>query len=328
MCKITTVGDPHVKISNLVDCNKLIDMVEAHSIENNVDYILFTGDLMDAHGVVRSEVLDFWYKTFVRLTARFKVLALVGNHDITNPNKSEKSITSLSVFENLSKNLTIISSPLTLSMAGIDVAFVPFNSDLEGFVSTANNLHSRGATQLIFAHQNFTIDLFGDKIDMNRIPQKQIVTGHIHKRGLHGKVLEVGTPKYDSVTDANEDKGFHILKVSAGGYEVDKFISTKYHLTTIEKLIVKEGEEVNINKSDNVSTYLELVGSNAWITKVKKELKGQAQIKGIPTDRVHKVQIANSEDLKIKDYIDNFKFLVNIDKNKILNYLGELGCNL
>lgn len=333
MNKILRVGDPHIMVSNLSDGEKLIDFVIETAKKENVKVIEFLGDLFHTHAIVRIEVIDFWQKALNRIQAALiECRVIVGNHDQPGSKEKEQAMNALNIFEQDILNSTfalryIVNKPMIID----DIAYVPYMSSKEEFLGACGELYSEGATKLLVAHQTFTGATYEngfyaeDGIDPALIPQEYILSGHIHKQQEIGKCFYQGTPKWDTMSDANEDKGIWIYTHNKDmSIKSKKFISTKKVVTPIYKYIVNEGEEDKLKLKKNAKNYIELVGKAAWITKMKKKYKGKANIKARPTDRKRSL-IENKSLQSINQYlIDEFEVVAGIDKKDISEYLRSV----
>lgn len=324
--KILRVSDPHVTVRNIEECEKLFEFVYNQAKEHKVDHIELLGDLTHTHAVIRAEVQDFWIRTF-NLLAEWPVLVLVGNHDMILGESKYAGITSLDVFKDENKDtLNIINLPQIIN----NIAYIPYMSDHAKFLRVAQDLYNLGATKLLVAHQTFTGATYEngfyaeDGIDPSLVPQNEIISGHIHKQQQIGKCFYPGTPKWDTMSDANEDKGVWIFEHNEDGSVKSKqFISTKDVVTPIVKITMNEGDAEPI-LDDKAKNYLELIGSSAWIVQMKKKYKGFAAIKARPSDRKNAI-INKDRVFSIFDYLEsNFKPVDGVSKQDIKEYLKEV----
>lgn len=316
--KILRVGDPHITVRNLEEGEKLIEFIRLKAIEYKVGCIEFMGDLMHTHAVIRVEVLDFWERAFNKLTTVCPVLSLVGNHDQPGSKEKEQLMNALNIFNG--EDLSIVNKPMIHN----NIAYIPYMSDKEQFLSVAKDLYIQGATEMLIAHQNFSIPLYSDMIDPNLVPQKYIITGHIHEQKHFNKVLQVGTPKWDTLTDANENKGIWIFEHAMdGSLTYEEYISTKDVVTPITKITLNEGD-AEVELDPNARNYLELVGSSAWINQMKKKYKGLAQLKARPSDRKN-VNVNKDKAFSVLEFLDaSFKPIDGVEKAEIKQYLQEV----
>ncbi len=323
--KSVRVGDPHVQISNLIESEKLINFVIEVAEKYNILTIEFLGDLFNNHAVKRIEVEDFWYRSFKKILSKnMKIRVITGNHDCCGNKENELKMNALNVFETLSSNLTVINKPTIIN----NIAYAPYTSNKDLFIKWSKELYDKGAQKTLIAHQTFTGSKYDngffadDGIDPELISQENIISAHIHKSQQIGKCFYVGSPKWDSVDEANQPKGIWIYNHNEDGSIISKeFISTENITIPIYKIVIREGEaEPNLNL--NARNYLEFHGKTEWINLMKKKYKGKASIKGVPIDRRTK---CINNNYSLKDYLTNqFVPVSGINKEQIMQYLGEL----
>jgi len=329
--KILRVGDAHIKVSNLKDAESLMDFVIKTAEKEKVDVVEFLGDLFHTHAIMRIEVVDFWQRQFNTLELKnIECRVLVGNHDQPGSKEKEQLMNALNIFEQSYHPdydvRTIINKPMIIS----NIAYIPYMSDEAAFLKASADLHKEGATALLVAHQTFTGATYEngfyaeDGIDPALVAQDYIISGHIHKQQEIGKCWYQGTPKWDTMSDANEDKGIWIYEHnSMGGIESKMFISTAGVVTPIYKHTVNEGDD-EPTLVDGARNYIEFKGKSAWITKMKKKYKGKASIKARPTDR-KSVKIDSKNLVSINEYLSkSFEVIDGVDKKDVSNYLEEI----
>lgn len=323
MYKILRVGDPHVQVSNLKDSEKLFDFIIKTALERKIKTIELLGDLFHTHAVKRIEVEDFWCNVFREMDKNgISCRALVGNHDQVGSKEKEQQMNALNIFipgDNRSLRL-IINEPILIGKA----AYVPYFSDEKNFLEVCNDLYKQGATELLVAHQTFTgaqyeNGFFSEEgIDPALVPQKQIISGHIHKNQQVGKCFYPGTPKWDTMADVNQEKGIWIFTHDDSNKYVDKeFVSTSKIVTPILSYDIKEGD--SLPPMDlSARNYVTLEGKTAWINKIKPKLAG-CNIKIKPTDKVlNKV----STNLSIDKYLESeFQPVAGIEKEELKKFI-------
>ena len=324
--KILRVGDPHVKISNINESQKLIDFICELKNEHAIDRIEFLGDQFHTHAVIRMEVLDFWNKALKKLSIYYKeIFMLVGNHDQPGSKEKEQIMNSINIFKD-EDSVTVIDKPFSSN----GIAYIPYMSNKENFINASADLYTKGSTKLLIAHQTFTGATYSngfyaeDGIEPELVPQDNIISGHIHKCQDIGKCFYPGTPKWDDASDANQNKGVWLFEHHENGsVKSREFISTEKVLTSIKKYIINEGEEVP-ELSETDQNYLEFHGKSAWIKKMKDKYKGIASIKAKPTDRkMNKISIL--ENYSLYDFLDKFfKPIEGIDILQIKEYMREI----
>lgn len=335
--KILRVGDPHVQVSNLKDSQKLMEFVIETAIKEQVDVIEFLGDLFHTHAVVRIEVVDFWSKIFnsikyaganENMVGGFECRVLVGNHDQPGSKEKEQEMNALNIFEQQDENYGaqryIINKPMVIG----NIGYIPYMSDEDAFFKAAQDLYDQGAINCLVAHQTFTGAQYEngffsqDGIDPGKAPQTQVISGHIHKTQQVGKCFYPGTPKWDTMSDANQEKGIWIFEHNDNGFYTDaRFISTEDIVTPITSYEVKEGDELP-ELNPKARNYVILEGKSAWITKTKKLIKDLAQIKVKPTDRITRVNKDNTATLE--SYLEKeFEPISGVTKEELKEFLSE-----
>lgn len=318
--KILRVGDPHITVTNINEAQRLMEFIYDTGKQHGVDRIEFMGDLFHTHAVIRVEVLDFWSKAFHGfLRGGIPVVTLVGNHDQPGSKEKEQEMHALSVFNSL---VTVVDQPMVLDK----IAYIPYMSDQDAILEASQRLYKSGATKMLVAHQTFTGAQYEngfyaeDGIDPQLISQDAIISGHIHMQQQIGKCFYIGTPKWDTMSDANEDKGIWIFEHSEDGSVLSKqFISTQNIVTPIYKHKLTEGfEEPKL--VEHARNYIELHGQSTWIKKMKKKYKGRAHIKAVPTDRV--MPRSSEPTGNIYEFLkENFQTIDGVTKEQVNEYL-------
>ena len=332
--KILYLGDPHAQVSNLHEVTRLTDFVLDTAAEKGVAAICIVGDLFHNHAVIRLEVLDFWTRFFKKAAERkIKIIAMAGNHD--KPGSTDKDhMTAISVFKYWrTEFVTVVDTPTTISELGID--FMPYFRNESDLLEAMRQAHGKTGNKCVVAHQTFTGAQYEngfydkDAIDPAEVPYQQVVSGHIHMAQAIDKVLYVGTPKWDTMSDANQHKGFSILEHGKDGlYDPEKSerVSTAGVCTPIKTFVVLEECKDEVPKMDkNDRNHVTLVGSSDWIKKMKKKIGDGARIKVKPTDSLSskvKDEVALSN---IDEFLRSFETLNQVDKKRVIEYIKRLG---
>lgn len=309
------VGDPHVKPDNISESEKLLDFIKIEAEKNSIKTIVFLGDLFHTHRLIRMEVERFWIKHVTELAKIAKVILIVGNHDQPGDDQNEQVMSALDVLKGI-ENAHVVDKPLVIE----GISYFPHTASDPTF----KNWVDQANTELLFCHQSFDGSQYEngfyakDALPLESIAKfKKVICGHIHKTQEIGNLWFPGTPKWDTLSDANENKGIWIFNPD----NLNKtFISTEQVCSKITSIEIKENEPIpEITK--NSRTYVKLVGSSAWISKTAKDLKGKVRISSKPTDSRN---MSNSNNIAtLQSYADNYKF-DNISKEEVLEYLEKL----
>jgi DNA repair exonuclease SbcCD nuclease subunit len=314
--KIIFIGDPHAQPNNLSDLDLIFSLTEETQKRFQAEALIIAGDLFHTHAVLRLEVVSFWQRTIMKMSALFeKVILLVGNHDQVGNKQREGQMSALDTLKMGIHNVMIIDKPQKYK----DFGFMPYFSDNEKFVEEANKLADLGAKKL-FCHQTFDGSEFENGfyapngVDQDRLDFLEIVSGHIHKSQKIGKVFYPGTPKWDSLSDANEPKGIWTFN---GDWE---FVDASQVLEPIRTYQVTPDTDLTSIKLGS-KTFVELQGPSTWIGQTSKKLKGKCKIAARPTDtQERKKQTKLSK--TIFEYLENYSGVT--DKKSVRSYLEEL----
>jgi len=318
--KTLIVGDPHAKIKNLPEMENLAQFIVSQVKENKVDRIVLLGDLLNDHGVIRVEIQNFWLRWLKKFADTVPTIVIRGNHDQNSHQINAQS--SLLVYGALSPNLSIVEGVSVIDGEGF-VAYVHSEEQFKEGLSKIPN-----AVKTLWIHQ--TVD--GSKYEggfyapdgFSLDPLKRfdsVISGHIHTHQDIANVWYPGTPKWDSKSDANEEKGLWILDSVS---KERTFISTKDVVTPIYEITYKEEEEEPaLLKTLRGTVFLNLEGSGSWISSTAKKMKGKYRIVPKPTDSILK-------SMESKQIVMNFDEFLNINVKdsklavKILSFVNGL----
>ena len=323
--KILRVGDPHVRPQNITESTNLMEKVANAAEALKVDRIEILGDLFHTHAVIRLEVMAFWLHWLEVLAKITHTVVITGNHDMSGDYGMEES--ALSVFRGLHANLDIIGLPTIKGIFG----YLPYSHSSELFASKANALIGMGA-KVIVCHQTFNGAKYEngffapDGVSPTDINCDLIISGHIHAKQRFvtekkQQVIYPGTAKWDSASDANEEKGITLFTHDDDtGKIIDElFIPTADVCTPIIRVIWNEGEEKpEIKEGAKVNVLL--VGSSDWISEQSKKLKGKVSISTKITDKKSE---ARKTGTGLEDFITNI-YVSQADKTALIKYMKEL----
>jgi DNA repair exonuclease SbcCD nuclease subunit len=326
--KILRVGDPHVKVTNIDESDRLMDFVGDVAREHKVDRIEILGDLFHTHSVLRLEVLEFWNAWLDTLSESQELVVLVGNHDQSGDYNSHSN--ALSIFNRLKKtNLHIVEYPKTLGVFG----YVPYIHEPAKFIEQCNSLVSDHGARVIVSHNTYQGSKYEngfyapDGVNPESINCGILISGHIHSRqsfrtGIGQIVIYPGTARWDTASDANQPKGIWLYEHDDATGEIlkEQYIDTSKVCSPIVSVTVNEGGELPAIV-EGVRLSVELVGSSDWVTKQKNILKGKASIKTKITDKA-KFEHRKSGN-SLMEFIDKH-YVTSIDKARLLNYMKEL----
>jgi DNA repair exonuclease SbcCD nuclease subunit len=320
------VGDPHAKIGNLEEMQKLVDFLCQLTVRERFDFIFLAGDLFNDHAVVRLEVALFWRNALARLCAAYKeVVAIDGNHDKGGTKQLESAISAIQLISGGYdlKNFVHITKPTNYH----DIAIIPYMSNEDEFVAAANELFEGGAVDLLMCHQTFNGAKYDNGFyapggfDIERIKQGRIHSGHIHTEQEFDKVWYPGTARWETRSDANLNKGVWDVQLEADSFQ-KTLIPTNTVVTPIIELVIKEGDPVPPMRTD-AKIYVELVGTSEWIKKAKETYRGVASIK--TTHKDAKVKLGTmGRGLSMEEYLDKWFDTTLVSKDQLREAIKAL----
>ena len=311
--KILLIGDPHVTVSELADCEALLRLVGETADKEDVHAILFMGDQHHTHEIVHQEVLDFWRRHLPKFGR--ETFMLVGNHDRSH-NLSLNSHT-LWPYASLSK---IIDAPFEIC---IGVLLVPWYAKEEDFRAV---LKTRAKT--IIGHQTFDGGKYengfyaSDGFSLAGFEGRQIISGHIHSPQEFGNVWYPGAPRWRTVADADTDRNIWVVEFDDTGQLISrKGISTKGVCKQICTMRMAEGEgpigleTTLLQVQGPADLRIDIHGRQEWIdsirdypAKVVKDPSVRVSVRSFAT-RATRHRVSESEGLSaaLRGYLEGYK---------------------
>lgn len=279
-------------------CLKLFDFINKTINEQKPDYVCFLGDQFDNHGVVHLQVVAAFIAFIKQL--RCPSIVLVGNHDRSNDfNQIFHGMEFLSGIE----NCTVVHSHIVKD----DVLFVSYKHNPQKLIDLANEFN----TKTLVCHASFNGGKYDngfyikDGIELTQVPQKIIISGHIHAAQVFGKITYVGSSRWININDVNAEKRFLLVDHDEDMYESIPIIG----VPSIKVYQITNEEELKIGLSQdflNNNICFDVVGNTVFIDLVKEKvskLDNKPRIRPFPT-QVKQVKV--KESLGIKEAFKSF----------------------
>ena len=313
-----TIGDPHAKKGNLPEMDRLFSFIEAKADELKPSHIIILGDLFDNHAVLHLNVIDFWQTTLKRIAKKHKIIALVGNHDQVGDVSSEWVKSSLSTLNGLHENLMTINTPLSLG----DWGFIPYTHSVDKFNDACKELLKSGCSTLV-CHQTFDGASYDNGLMApDGFPVKTVtgfkkaIVGHIHTQMEFENIKYLGSPAWNTLSDANKQKGiWHIEN------DQFNFISTEGVVPKVVEVELTESSPTPTLDPFN-SNYVILKGSSKWIAEKSKEFPN-CKIVPRPTDS--RIVRTASNISSFQGFLEDYqKHNQGIDFSGVLDYIAGL----
>lgn len=296
MTRFLVISDIHLHLWNYGDTSDRLnrdiqDLSDAicYGIDNNVDALLFCGDIFHTHGHVSTIVLSrlFSALNIFKHWMKSKTIFIPGNHDLVYKNLS--SINSICFLEHFG---TVSNSQATWSIGNNFplVNTLPYTEDeteLKSFITHCNS------DSIVIMHQGVSgVDVNSKGFTLNELLKPEMVpddiihafTGHYHsKKSVSSKLTIPGALVQHNFGDAEEERGF--LDVTISGKEIELlFIESKNHIRFVKRKftdsLFKELEwepihlcieDVPINRLNELKSFLDTKDIKAKIITQKIE---------------------------------------------------------
>lgn len=267
--KVMYVGDPHIKPECLDEGRRLIHFIVDTIRNEKTRHLVFLGDLFHTHSVIHLSVLGFWKWAFAYIHEELPevgIWALVGNHDMSG--KLGDYNHALMLFD--PKQVTVVDEPINAPWGAL---MMPYVADAEAFVEVSNL--NRGDSKLLVCHQTFLGSKYEngifakDGVDPNLLDFTEIISGHIHTPQKFGKVWYPGSPRWQTVADANVERAIWII---AHGTDEKFGFTTEKVCRPIYALVEHEGQSVEMPDT-NADIVVDVIGSEKYVKERALELE-------------------------------------------------------
>ncbi len=279
MSKVLYVGDPHVRVEDLEDCQVLLDKVFEIAHDKEVDRTVFLGDEHHTMAVVRVEVMEFWYRNLEKFFQnKMTTVLLTGNHDQSGDASSKAH--ALVGYKGLTE---VVDEPHVIE----GILHVPHIHSNQEFIDICNEYsHCKTAV----AHQDFYGAQYENSfysttgVDQTSIPQNLVLSGHIHHIQRSGKVDYLGSPRWLTASDANDDRFLTLITHAPDGSEIARELipSPCQRIWQVEDKPDSSWRGALIPGDKYI---VDIVGPQAWIEERRPLWLGKARIRTRRTDQ-------------------------------------------
>lgn len=309
----------------LEDCLRALDWVFDVAEEQNVEHILFGGDLF--HDREKIEVYTY-QRTFETLQNRlignkFKLYLLLGNHDLWyNDKTSISSVVPLSALP----GIKIISKAERINIAGHNWDFIPFTlnpiNTLEELNQKSGNpefalghIALDGALLHGSHHSDVSIEHEGDMVSISPSlfeHYKHTFLGHYHaEQRVNDKVEYIGSPLQLSFGEAFQQKHIILFDGKNKKYIVNDFSPKHLVITPAEK------DKYDL-KNNFVRIKVDDIGATDLVS-MRKELLENGSIGSLEIKQIKK---------KVEEHvIQDAKAILYKGDEMLEKYLDEVGTN-
>lgn len=314
MYQYILVGDLHSKTSNIDETCRIFEKIVKVATENNVKEVILLGDLFDTHGIVHLPVMHCYFSLFKKYT-QLNFHCLVGNHDyVTHGNYQEHS---LITFKGL-KNVRVIDELTHFN----EFDLAPHCSE-DKFLELCSKKYS----DTLICHHTFAGAQYEngfyapDGIDLDKVPYKTVISGHVHLNHQVGKCFYPGTPRWLKESDANQDKGIWLWDAA----QDFKFISTEDVCRKIFSFDIKEGTNLNIDINKKHRYIFNVYGNNSFLNSIIEKFPIGVEIRHVPTNEKQTlVKESNGVMNSLKSFVlDHYKPLYDIPKEELWSIINN-----
>lgn len=240
--------------------------------KNNINTIIFAGDLFDKPKVIKTFPFVLTVGIFKEMFEKYpniKVLAIDGNHDLSSKNLSDNdlSITPLFALDMVFKNFVLVNNAV-IRIEGNDFVFIPYYNYSDDFFTQLTKMDYNGKKNYLVIHQtpkhsnkmipfDFDAEVFEDTFDY-------VFCGHIHKQEqVTPNFLIIGSPLHKDISDFGLDKGVIIFDTDTNKWENVYLDYPKFQYSTdYEKETVVDNVFIMPKIEKKVSTKSKVLGYN------------------------------------------------------------------
>lgn len=284
-----------------------LDKVYRYALDNNIENIVFLGDIFDNRKNIYIKTIRLLYKKFKTFSeSNIKFYIIVGNHDCFYKNTNEIN-TPRELFDNLDKEQFIIidNNPKEFMIGNKLCSFVPWISidnlderleylknspadycfghfDINGFVMNNSNKCKSQLTLNYF--KNF----------------QQVFSGHFHTKSSNKNILYTGSLAQIDWNDYGLEKGFYDLNCKTGNVE---FI--KSDISIFKKILI--GKNFSFDSVKEVKDSYLKIYINRKLTTKENVLLGELVSRNIAYQLIDNTVLEEIEDditVKSEDFFE------------------------
>lgn len=279
-------GDSHLRLNS--DVNDIIYALN-YAYENNVDALLFCGDIFHTHGNVNTIVLSSLFNALKKIKSWMlpRTIFIPGNHDLVY--KYSSSVNSICFLEHFGK---VASTQTTISIGNNFplVHALPYTeneNELNTFLEHCSD------NSIVMMHQGVSgVEVNSKGFTLNELLKPSLVpdnilhafTGHYHsKKAVTNKLTVPGALIQHNFGDAGEQRGFLDVTINDKDLEI-LFVDAPNHIRFVKKKftdsIFKELEwqnvhlcieDVPVNRLNELKQFLDVKNIKAKIITKKVE---------------------------------------------------------
>ena len=182
--------------------------------EHKIDTVIHMGDIFDSRKAIDLQSLEWSKQVVFEPLKKYKVHALIGNHDCYY--KNTNNVNSPELLLKDYANIRTYSKPTEISLDKLKILFLPWINS-ENFDET-KQLIDKTKAKIAMGH----LEVNGFKATRGHMMEtgmdvgifnkfEKVYSGHFHTRSNDGKIFYLGNPYEMFWNDVNDKRGFHIF---------------------------------------------------------------------------------------------------------------------
>ena len=182
--------------------------------EHKIDTVIHMGDIFDSRKAIDLQSLEWSKQVVFEPLKKYKVHALIGNHDCYY--KNTINVNSPELLLKDYANIKTYSKPTEISLDKLKILFLPWINS-ENFDET-KQLIDKTKAKIAMGH----LEVNGFKATRGHMMEtgmdvgifnkfEKVYSGHFHTRSNDGKIFYLGNPYEMFWNDVNDKRGFHIF---------------------------------------------------------------------------------------------------------------------
>ena len=182
--------------------------------EHKIDTIIHMGDIFDSRKAIDLQSLEWSKKVVFEPLKKYKVHALIGNHDCYYKNTNHVNSPELLLKDY--PNIKTYSKASEISLDKLKILLLPWINS-ENFEET-ENLIKKTKAKVAMGH----LEVNGFKATRGHMMEsgmdvkifskfEKVYSGHLHTRSDDGQIFYLGNPYEMFWNDVNDPRGFHLF---------------------------------------------------------------------------------------------------------------------
>lgn len=219
---VLVIGDPHIKVNNVVETRTLVDSIVETIKERDIDHVVIAGDTLHKHNIIDVFASVEAHSMITRISELRPLVLLIGNHDLPSHTSYLVSHHNFNAYK-MHPNVTVVDKCTPFTVKDIKFLALPYVPPGK-FNDALSTYEEWRDVDVIFAHQEFIgckMDRMYSKVgDVWDESLPLVISGHIHQYQRLGKnIVYVGTPRQSSFADTR-DKALSLFTFSKGDTKI------------------------------------------------------------------------------------------------------------